>query len=565
MSDLYSRQAQEAKVEPTASSSNVVETSRRTEPLRAIIERLPDGIVVVDPAGSIRFVNPAAERLFGRSANELLGTSFGFALVVGETTEIDLVQRRGPDIVFAELRVVETEWEGEQVSLVSLRDITDRKQAEERSRQLVHEREARLEAEAASQAKSAFLAIMSHELRTPLNALLGYSELLELGLSGPLTDPQREQIGRIRLSAKHLLSLVNELLDLAKVEAGRLTVACAHASAGDAIASAITLIQPQAAARGLELSAETTERAPMYVGDDERVRQIMINLLSNAVKFTPPGGRIRVSSRTTASPDTEARLQAGRTYVCLSVSDTGPGVPEDKQLAIFDPFVQAETGHTRTTEGSGLGLTISRRLARLMGGDLTLRSVEGKGATFCLWLPAAGIASELEKGVMPAATENPQREVEGLSDVGEALTAELGATVSRIVERLRGDPSMTIASGLKNSQLADHIATFLADVAGALVIIEEFEGQPSPLLADATEIQRLVSERHGAQRARLGWTESALRREFMIIREELEAVVRRSFQRGRRLHVEDAVAVLERFLDQSEYVAVRALEATRIA
>jgi len=565
MSDLYSRQAQEAKVEPTASSSNVVETSRRTEPLRAIIERLPDGIVVVDPAGSIRFVNPAAERLFGRSANELLGTSFGFALVVGETTEIDLVQRRGPDIVFAELRVVETEWEGEQVSLVSLRDITDRKQAEERSRQLVHEREARLEAEAASQAKSAFLAIMSHELRTPLNALLGYSELLELGLSGPLTDPQREQIGRIRLSAKHLLSLVNELLDLAKVEAGRLTVACAHASAGDAIASAITLIQPQAAARGLELSAETTERAPMYVGDDERVRQIMINLLSNAVKFTPPGGRISVSSRTTASPDTEARLQAGRTYVCLSVSDTGPGVPEDKQLAIFDPFVQAETGHTRTTEGSGLGLTISRRLARLMGGDLTLRSVEGKGATFCLWLPAAGIASELEKGVMPAATENPQREVEGLSDVGEALTAELGATVSRIVERLRGDPSMTIASGLKNSQLADHIATFLADVAGALVIIEEFEGQPSPLLADATEIQRLVSERHGAQRARLGWTESALRREFMIIREELEAVVRRSFQRGRRLHVEDAVAVLERFLDQSEYVAVRALEATRIA
>src|SRR5688572_10557737 len=158
-----------------------------------------------------------------------------------------------------------------------------------------------------------------------------------------------------------------------------------------------------------------------------------------------------------------------------------------------------------------------------------------------------------------------QQDVEGHSDVGKALTMELGPTVSRIVDRLRGDPSMTIASGLKNSQLADHIATFLADVAGALVIIEEFEGQPSPLLADATEIQRLVSERHGAQRARPGWTESALRREFMTIREEREAGVGCSFQRGRRLHVEDAVAVLERFLDQSEYVAVRALEATRIA
>jgi PAS domain S-box-containing protein len=566
MRDSPGHQTREAKVEPTPAASNGVETSRRPEPLRAIIERLPDGIVVVDRAGTIRFVNPAAERLFGRAASDLLGTSFGFALVAGETTEIDLVQRRGADIVFAELRVVETEWEGEQVSLVSLRDITDRKQAEERSRQLVHEREARLEAEAASQAKSAFLAIMSHELRTPLNALLGYSELLELGLTGPLTDPQREQIGRIRMSAKHLLGLVNELLDLAKVEAGRLTVACTDASAGDAIASAIALIQPQAAARGLELLADIPDSAPMYVGDDERVRQIMINLLSNAVKFTPPGGRITIASRTTASPDGEARLQAGRTYVCLSVTDTGPGVPEEKQLSIFDPFVQAETGHTRTTEGSGLGLTISRRLARLMGGDLTLRSTEGKGSTFCLWLPAAGKTSEIEQGSeAPATKEEIQQEVEGLSDVGEALTMELGPTVGRIVDRLRGDPSMTIASGLKNSQLADHIATFLADVAGALVIIEEFEGKPSPLLADATEIQRLVSERHGAQRARLGWTESALRREFMIIREELEAVVRRTFQRGRRLQVEDAVAVLERFLDQSEYVAVRALEATRIA
>ena len=126
-----------------------------------------------------------------------MGTSFGFPVVVGETTEIDIVQRGGAGVVYAELRVVETEWDDDQVEIVSLRDITDRKQAQERAHQLAAEREARLEAEAASKAKSEFLAIMSHELRTPLNAVLGYSELMELGISGPINDTMRGQIGRI--------------------------------------------------------------------------------------------------------------------------------------------------------------------------------------------------------------------------------------------------------------------------------------------------------------------------------------------------------------------------------
>src|ERR1700704_1956917 len=369
----------------------------RVSSLRAIIERLPDGIVIVDTHGTIRFVNPAGERLFDRSAEDLVGTSFGFPVVVGETTEIDIVQRGGAGVVFGELRVVETEWEDEQVQIVSIRDITDRKQAEERARQLVAEREARLEAEAASRAKSEFLAIMSHELRTPLNAVLGYSELMELGISGPLTDKMRDQIGRIRMSGVHLLGLVNDILDLAKVEAGRLQVSSEPASAEGTVTAALSLIQPQAASRGLDLLIQPAPKpAPIYRGDDERVRQILVNLLSNAVKFTPPAGTITVEIAQSRAPDPDTRLQPSRSYVSFRVTDTGAGIPEEKLVSIFDPFVQAESGHTRPREGTGLGLTISRRLARLMGGDLTVKSKVGAGSTFTLWLPADLSAREID-------------------------------------------------------------------------------------------------------------------------------------------------------------------------
>ena len=542
----------------------ITETESRTSQassLRAIIERLPDGIVVVDSRGSIRFANPAAERLFDRRAEDLVGTAFGFPVVVGETTEIDIVQRGGGGVVYAELRVVETEWDDEQVQIVSLRDITDRKQAQERAQQLAFEREARLEAEAASKAKSEFLAIMSHELRTPLNAVLGYSELMEMGISGPITDKMREQIARIRISATHLLSLVNDILDLAKVEAGRLQVTSGPASAAGTVAAALALIQPQAAARNLELELlPAAGPAPIYRGDDERARQILVNLLSNAVKFTPPGGTITVQIGQSQTPDPETKLQPKRSYVSFRVTDTGTGIPQEKLISIFDPFVQAQSGHARPREGSGLGLTISRRLARLMGGDLTVKSEVGRGSSFTLWLPADLTTKEMETSA-PIAGEavTVQREVEGLGNVGRVLLESVEAVVQMIVDRIRTDPNLTMAGGLKFSQLADHLASLLADVGGALVVIEEAKGAASGTLADAVEIQRLISERHGAQRQRLGWTEAALRREFMIVREELERAIRKASEFGEPLPVEDGVAVLGRFLDQAEYIACRAL------
>jgi signal transduction histidine kinase len=482
---------------------------------------------------------------------------------VGETTEIDIVQRGGGGVVFAELRVVETEWENEQVQIVSLRDITDRKQAEERAQQLAAEREARLEAEAASRAKSEFLAIMSHELRTPLNAVLGYSELMELGISGPLTDKMRDQIGRIRMSGVHLLGLVNDILDLAKVEAGRLQVSSEPASAEATVTAAIALIQPQAAARGLELAIPPAPRpTPIYRGDNERVRQILVNLLSNAVKFTPPGGTITLEIAQSRAPDPDTRLQPSRSYVSFRVTDTGAGIPEEKLISIFDPFVQAESGHSRSREGSGLGLTISRRLARLMGGDLTVKSTVGEGSTFTLWLPADLSSKDLDEiPAIAGQSAAPQREFEGLGDVGLVLLNSIEKTVERVVDRMVGDPNLHPAAGLKFSQLADHLAALLADVGGALVVMEEAKGAHSPTLADAVEIQRLIAELHGAQRQRLGWSEAVLRREFMVIREELERLVRYASEFDEPLPVEDGIGVIGRFLDQAEYIAVRALNA----
>jgi hypothetical protein len=415
---------------------------------------------------------------------------------------------------------------------------------------------------------------MSHELRTPLNAILGYSELIELGISGDVSDTMRDQVGRIRVSAKHLLSLVNDILDLAKVEAGRLRIASAPGNVAEVVTSAITLIHPQASARNLTLVvAPGMEQLPPFMGDAERVRQILVNLLSNAVKCTDPGGGITLDGALAISPDSAAQLQPRKPHVRITVKDTGSGIPAEKLSAIFEPFVQADSGKRRAREGSGLGLTIAQRLARAMGGDLTVESRVGEGSSFHLWLPAdASAIAGAEEAKVPTAADTisgsrrkAQRPgsvpvLKGLDKVAKKLLRELDALIDSVVERIRCDPTMRMAAGLRTSQVADHLSTLLADVASALIILEEVDGNASPLLADAMEIQRLVAERHGSQRARLGWTEAVMRREFMIIREEVGLVVRHAVPGTGPLRVDDALAAANRFLDQAEYIAVRALE-----
>lgn len=264
--------------------------------------------------------------------------------------------------------------------------------------QLADERDVALAtALSASNAKSSFLATMSHEIRTPINAILGYTDLMHLEIAGPLTDDQRGYVARVKASTEHLLGLVNEVLDLAKVESGTMDVSIAAGSTRDVIHSATSLVQPQAAAKGIDLSVAWNDAgAAAFVGDEQRVRQAVANLLSNAVKFTPLGGRIAVTAAKLTAPLGDSHLAYGAEYVTISVADNGIGIAPEDAGRIFHPFTQLETTagnpYTRSTAGAGLGLAISRQLARLMGGDITVESRAGEGSKFTLWLQAPPVS-----------------------------------------------------------------------------------------------------------------------------------------------------------------------------
>jgi signal transduction histidine kinase len=533
--------------------------SRRQEQqqLRTIVAQLADGIVIVGADGRIRFANPAAEHLFGRSVRDLLGTDFGFPLANGQSAPIDVV-RPGGATVAAELRVVDVAWEGEPAKLVSIRDITERRRAEERTQQLERERTARAEAEAASQAKSDLVATMSHELRTPLNAVLGYADLLYLGITGTLGDQQRHQVERIRASGRHLLGLVDQLLDLAKVDAGRLSVEIDSYPARATADAATALVQPVAEARGIGFVAKLADGRLNYVGDEDRVRQILVNLLTNAVKFTEAGGTVTLEYGQADRPDGEIRGRGHGPWTYFRVTDTGIGIPAAQLAHIFQPFVQVESGHTRSKDGSGLGLTISRRLARLMRGDVTVRSKPGEGSTFTLWLPSPDVA-DTEGADGRGVERGDVARHRGLADIGEVLLRELEPLLEAYVSRIREECPIPGASTLRFSHLADHVASYVADLAGMLIALDEAGGQPSSVLDDATDIHRLVAGRHGAQRARLGWNEAAIRCEYAILRDEVERVVRRCARTVEGAAVEEATAIMSRFLADAERTSLRAL------
>jgi signal transduction histidine kinase len=258
-------------------------------------------------------------------------------------------------------------------------------QAEELQAMNVELETARDQAAAASKAKSDFLATMSHELRTPLNAIAGHVQLIELGIYGAVTEEQRAALDRIDRSQRHLLGLINDILNLARIEAGRVEYRITTVSVNDLLSDVSPMIEPQIRARSLEYRVELPTPEIAVEADREKVEQIVLNLLSNAVKFTHPGGRIEVSCGTHED-------RPGLAFI--RVTDTGIGIAEDKLASIFEPFVQVNASHSRSAEGTGLGLAISRDLAVGMGGGLDVRSSVGKGSSFTLSLPLAAGASD---------------------------------------------------------------------------------------------------------------------------------------------------------------------------
>ena len=538
-----------------ARSAELAESEAR---FRNIIERTADGIVIVDQKGRVRFANPGAERLFARTAEELLDQDFGVAVVSGETTEMDIVQIADEQPVIAELRVSATTWEGSAAQIISLRDITDRKRADERAQRLLLEQAAREQAERsgrqarilvdasailnaslnvdttlvglaegivprfadwcviylaegdrirrvagvhsdpgkqelleelkrrfpphadspqpfarvlrsgrpelhreldpedfraltedeshaellsrlgmrssmtvplearetrlgamtfvcvdrdfddddlslageiasraaraldnarlfeaaldANRVKSDFLAVMSHELRTPLTAILGFTDLLIDGIGGAMNEKQSGYLQRIRAGATRLLEIIGEILTYAQTEAGREQARPKTIRIGALIDEVVAIAEPMIREKGMDFKLEVDQRDATLYTDVGKLRQIMLSLLTNAAKFTDSGS-------------VELRVGLNGEELAIAVSDTGIGIVPEELEEIFEPFRQVEQGNTRRAGGTGLGLSLSRRLAELLGGELEVESSAGQGSTFTLRVPSGTAAA----------------------------------------------------------------------------------------------------------------------------------------------------------------------------
>ena len=364
----------------------VAEEALRKSEIRkgAIVSSALDCIVVADSEGRIMEFNPAAERAFGRTRDDVIGADIfevisatrfrdgyrsQFAKYVQneERTQhagrLETMALRSDGTEFPiDVSIALFEQDGSTILSASLRDLSEREQAVAATRE--------------SEAKSRFLASMSHELRTPLNSILGFSQLLETGSTGPLNDRQKRYVGHIESSGRHLLALITEVLDLSKVAAGQMEVDVEDVDLVPLVVEALARVGPLGDSRPVELVLDPAP--PLWVrADRRRLLQVLLNLLSNAIKFTPAGGVVRVG------------IARSGHEVEIAVVDTGIGISSEQREWIFEEFTQVQRGALDSQEGTGLGLALSRRLLTLMDGTIRLQSEVGQGSVFTVSLPRA--------------------------------------------------------------------------------------------------------------------------------------------------------------------------------
>ena len=368
-------------------------TARLRDSEFPLFESFPDAMIASDEQGCIQLVNSQAERLFGYSREEMLGQPVEMLVPqrlrsrhlghraeyvkhphtrpMGMGLELVAVRKDGSEVP-VEISLSPVVTEAGRFIATAIRDISERKQFE---RQL-QEKNAQLEA--ANTAKDQFLAAMSHELRTPLNAIIGFTGTLLMRLPGPLTAEQEEQLHIIQSSARHLLSLIGDILDLAKIEAGKVELHLEPVNVAEVVNEVCDSLRSLAAQKHLGCDVALPGRDPIVVSDRRALQQILINLANNAVKYTEKGA-VKIAVQT--------RVTSAGAHVDIDVIDTGIGIKPEDRDRLFQAFEQLEPLSTRRVEGAGLGLYLSLKLAKLVGGHLSFTSEYGKGSTFTLTLP----------------------------------------------------------------------------------------------------------------------------------------------------------------------------------
>lgn len=460
------------------------DNQRRT---RGIVDAAADSIISVSADGQIMSFNPASEKIFGYMAKEVIGREINIlippntqnehseylrhylstrksSVVYGVMREIPAVRKNG-ETFFLELAISELDFGYERMFIMVSRDISRRKEIEQ-ALEKAHD-----EAVEANQVKSEFLAGISHELRTPLNAIIGFSDMLLKEIDGPMNDEQKNSVQFIFKSGKNLLALINDILDMSKIQAGKMEVTLEKVDIRAVIEDSLENVSILFKEKGLQLKMDATSELPEIQADPMRVQQIMLNLLSNAAKFTDEGiVRVRCNQIKIGDPglpeDKTIGLPVGSQWIMIAVQDNGVGIANSNIPKVFEEFRQVEGGVSRRQGGTGLGVPISKRFVELHGGRMWLTSEEGHGTTFYFILP---VVIDIKESKIPSDMNDPELVEYNPVDKNsrhkmKVLIVEDDAAVATLCRKFLVKADYRVDSVMHGSKVIDKVKEYKPDI-----------------------------------------------------------------------------------------------------